>query len=84
MDPFGAILKDGYTEATIDIRVLPDEDVTRFYDDMRRVIGDAAVQIVPIVSSRPVAPPSGLGTEMYRALEQAGKREYPGSTAGHK
>ena len=67
-------------EATIDIRVLPDEDVARFYEEMRRVIGDPAVQIVPIVSSRPVAPPSRLDNEMYRALEQAGKRVYPAST----
>ncbi|MEQ1933593.1 MAG: M20/M25/M40 family metallo-hydrolase, partial [Fimbriimonadaceae bacterium] len=76
----GANVIPSEAEATIDIRVLPDEDVTKFYDDMRRVIGDPAVQIVPIISSRPVAPPSGLDTEMYRALEQAGKREYPGST----
>lgn len=75
----GANVIPSEAEATIDIRVLPDEDVTKFYDDMRRVIGDPAVQIVPIISSRPVAPPSGLDTEMYRALEQAGKREYPGS-----
>jgi acetylornithine deacetylase/succinyl-diaminopimelate desuccinylase-like protein len=76
----GANVIPSEAEATIDIRVLPDEDVTKLYDDMRRVIGDPAVQIVPIISSRPVAPPSGLDTEMYRALEQAGKREYPGST----
>jgi len=67
-------------EATIDIRALPDEDMTKFYEDMRKVIGDPAVQIVPIISSRPVAPPSRLDNEMYRALEQAGKRSYPGST----
>ncbi len=68
-------------EATIDIRALPDEDITKFYAEMQKVIGDQAVQIVPIQSSRPVAPPSRLDTEMYRALEQAGKRVYPGSTA---
>jgi acetylornithine deacetylase/succinyl-diaminopimelate desuccinylase-like protein len=76
----GANVIPSEAEATIDIRALPDEDVTKFYEAMQRVIGDPAVQIVPIISSRPVAPPSGLDNEMYRALEQAGRREYPGST----
>jgi len=67
-------------EATVDIRALPDEDVAKFYEDMGKVIGDPAVQIVPIISSRPVAPPSRLDNEMYRALERVGERVYPGST----
>ncbi len=76
----GANVIPSEAEATIDIRVLPDEDVTKFYEEMQKVIGDKAVKIVPIPSSRPVAPPSRLDTEMYRALEQAGKGQYPGST----
>lgn len=76
----GANVIPSEAEATIDIRVLPDEDVTKFYEEIKRVIGDPAVQIVPIVSSRPIAPPSKLDSEMYRALEEAGKRQYPGST----
>ena len=66
-------------EATVDIRVLPDEDVTKFYEEMRKVIGDPAVKIEPIVSSRPVAPPSRLDNAMYQALERAAKRVYSGS-----
>jgi acetylornithine deacetylase/succinyl-diaminopimelate desuccinylase-like protein len=76
----GANVIPSEAEATIDIRVLPDENVDQFYDEMRKVIGDPNVKIVPIVSSRPVAPPSRLDTVMYRVLEQAGKRVYPGST----
>lgn len=75
----GANVIPSEAEATIDIRVLPDEDVTKFYDQMRTLIADPAVKIIPIVSSRPVAPPSRLDNEMYRALEQAGKRVYPGA-----
>jgi acetylornithine deacetylase/succinyl-diaminopimelate desuccinylase-like protein len=75
----GANVIPSEAEATIDIRVLPDEDVTKFYEQMRTVIGDPAVKIVPIVSSRPVAPPSRLDNEMYAALEQATKRVYPGA-----
>ena len=76
----GANVIPSEAEATVDIRVLPDEDVAGFYEEMRKVIGDPAVQIVPIVSSRPVAPPSRLDNEMYRALETAGRHVYPGST----
>ena len=83
------ILKAGFrmnvipseAEATIDVRALPDEDVAKFYEEMRRVIGDPAVRIEPLTAGvRPVAPPSRLDTEMYRALEQVSKRLYPGST----
>lgn len=75
----GANVIPSEAEATIDIRVLPDEDVTKFYEEMKKVIDDPAVKIVPIVSSRPVAAPSRLDNAMYRALETAGKRSYPGS-----
>jgi acetylornithine deacetylase/succinyl-diaminopimelate desuccinylase-like protein len=68
-------------EATLDIRALPDEDMTRFFDEMKRVIGDPAVRIEPIAGNpRPVARPSPLDSEMYRALERVSQRLYPGST----
>lgn len=67
-------------EATIDIRALPDEDMPRFVTEMTRVIDDPAIKIVPQFSERPFTPPSRLDTDMYRALEQAAKRIYPGST----
>jgi acetylornithine deacetylase/succinyl-diaminopimelate desuccinylase-like protein len=83
------ILKAGFrmnvipseAEATIDIRAVPDEDITKFYAEMQRVIGDPAVKIVPATDeSRPPGLPSRLDTDMYRALEKAGNRVYPGST----
>jgi len=67
-------------EATIDIRALPDEDITKFYEEMNRVIGDAAITIVPMLTARPRSPASRLDTEMYRALEQVSGRMYPGAT----
>jgi acetylornithine deacetylase/succinyl-diaminopimelate desuccinylase-like protein len=66
-------------EASIDIRMLPDEDLPALYAEMARVIDDLAVKIVPMFEERPLAPPSRLDTEMYRALEQAAKRVYPGA-----
>ncbi len=66
-------------EATLDIRALPDEDMAKFYAEMGRVIGDAAVKIVPSAPGRPAAPPSRLDTEMFRALEATQRRLYPGA-----
>jgi len=68
-------------EATVDIRALPDEDMTRFFAEMKRVIGDNAVRIEPTgFGARPGAPPSRLDSEMYRVLEAVTKRMYPGVT----
>jgi acetylornithine deacetylase/succinyl-diaminopimelate desuccinylase-like protein len=68
-------------EASIDIRTLPDEDIPQFMAQMTKIIGDPAVKIEPLYATRPPAPPSGLDTEMYHALEHAGNRVYPGSTS---
>src|SRR5215471_10331808 len=41
----GANVIPSEAEATLDIRALPGEDISEFYDEMRRVIDDAAVKI---------------------------------------
>jgi acetylornithine deacetylase/succinyl-diaminopimelate desuccinylase-like protein len=76
----GANVIPSESEATLDIRALPGEDIAEFYTAMARVIGDPAVKIVPIPATRPEAPPSRLDTEMFRALEATAKRMYPGVT----
>ena len=49
-------------EATLDIRALPDENMSAFYDLMRKVINDPAVEIVPDTrNGRPGAAPSQIG-----------------------
>jgi acetylornithine deacetylase/succinyl-diaminopimelate desuccinylase-like protein len=61
-------------EATLDVRALPDEDMTKFVAELRRVINDPAIEIVPPkANSRPFSPPSKLDTEMFRALESTGR-----------
>ncbi len=76
----GANVIPSEAEATFDIRALPDEDMPKFFEQMRQVIGDPAVHIEPITGNlRPVAPPSRLDSEMYRALEAVSKRMYPGA-----
>lgn len=66
-------------EATVDIRSLPNEDVPKFFTELTRVIGDPDVKVVPMPLTRPDAPASSLNSEMYRALEHAGQRVYPGA-----
>jgi acetylornithine deacetylase/succinyl-diaminopimelate desuccinylase-like protein len=76
----GANVIPSEAEATLDIRALPDEDVTKFYAEMERVIGDPAVKIVPLPATRPHSQASRLDTEMYKTLEQVSHKLYPGST----
>ena len=71
----GANVIPSEAEATLDIRALPGEDIDEFYDEMRRVIDDPAVKIVPIPATRPEAPPSRLDTEMYRVLERVSQAD---------
>ena len=64
-------------EATLDVRALPDEDMTKFVAALRRVIDDPAVEVIPPnANSRPFSAPSRLDTDMYRALESAGRRAF--------
>ena len=78
------IIKGGYrsnvipseAEATLDIRALPDEDMAWFFDEMKKVIDDPAIEIVRGGNSRPGSPPSRLDTEAFRALEEANQHVY--------
>jgi acetylornithine deacetylase/succinyl-diaminopimelate desuccinylase-like protein len=67
-------------EATLDIRALPDEDMPKFYDQIRKVINDPAVEVVPPAGGmRPASPPSRLDTEMFKVLESVTKQMFPGA-----
>jgi len=64
-------------EATLDIRSLPDEDMPAFYDRMRKVINDPAVDLIPDnKNARPGSAPSRIDSEVYRAIEAANRRIY--------
>ena len=64
-------------EATLDIRALPDEDITGFYALMEKVINDPTVKVVPDTrNQRPGAAPSSIKTPEYRTLEEAYKKVY--------
>lgn len=67
-------------EATLDIRALPDEDMQKLYAELRRVIDDPSIEIVPATgATRPAAPPSRIDTDMFRALERVTKQIFPGA-----
>lgn len=64
-------------EATLDIRALPDENITAFYEMMRKVINDPAVEIVPDTrNQRPGAAPSRIDSDAYHSLEAAYNKVY--------
>jgi acetylornithine deacetylase/succinyl-diaminopimelate desuccinylase-like protein len=66
-------------EAILDVRAVPGENISAFYAEMGKVIGDPAVKIVPLPQMRPASPASRLDTEMYRVMEAAAKQVYPGA-----
>lgn len=67
-------------EATFDVRALPDEDIPRLFAEVTRLIADPAVKVEPITTNlRPVSPPSGLDSDMYRALVAITAEMFPGS-----
>jgi acetylornithine deacetylase/succinyl-diaminopimelate desuccinylase-like protein len=69
----------GEAEAQLDIRILPDEDLDALEATLRSAIDDPAVAVSVRRSGRPVAPPSRLDSDMYRALERSGAAVYPGA-----
>jgi len=79
------IVKGGYlrnvipseAEATLDIRTLPDEDMTAFLNQLRTLINDPAIEVVDAGNAtRPAAPPSRLDTEAFKIIEAVHRRVY--------
>lgn len=69
----------GDAEATLDVRALPDEDIDALAAALRKLINDPAVEVVPSPArGRPATPPSKLETDMFRALEGAQAKVFPG------
>ena len=79
------IIKGGFRQnvipgdalATLDVRALPDEDMTNFVQTLRKLINDPAIEVIPAGGARPATPPSRLDTEMFAALERAQKAVFP-------
>ena len=64
-------------QATLDIRALPDENMPAFFDLMRKVINDPAVEVIPQArNQRPIAVPSRIDSEAFHAIEAANQKVY--------
>jgi acetylornithine deacetylase/succinyl-diaminopimelate desuccinylase-like protein len=64
-------------KATLDVRMLPDEDPERFLEQVRAVVNDSAVEVrFPARFSRPAGVEPRLDSEAFRAIEAAVRRVY--------
>lgn len=66
-------------EATFDIRALPDENAEAFYTEIRRIVADPNVEVVPEPVYRPPSAPSPIDNEMFATLERVTQQLYPGA-----
>ncbi|MDX1405043.1 MAG: M20/M25/M40 family metallo-hydrolase [Woeseiaceae bacterium] len=66
--------------AILDIRMLPDEDVDGFYQQLSDMIDDPQISVVPEPIYRPAAPPSPIDNEMFQTLESVAERMFPDAT----
>jgi acetylornithine deacetylase/succinyl-diaminopimelate desuccinylase-like protein len=66
-------------EAYLDVRALPDEDMTQFIAELKKVINDPTIEVIPAQMERPTAPPSRTDNEMFRALEEVTHRMFAAS-----
>src|SRR5262245_20440855 len=69
----------GDAEANLDVRAVPDEDIEALAAAIRKLINDPAVEVIPPgARGRPATPPSKLDTDLFRALEGAQAKVFPG------
>ena len=67
-------------EATLDVRVAPGEDMPAFVAEMKKVSANRASTLCcRSAATAFCAPPSSITTEMFRTLETAQKKIYPGA-----
>ena len=67
----------GTAEAELDVRLLPGEDPQAFLSEVRSVIDDPSVEVVPPAVFR--APnQSAVDTDLFRAIQRVVGRHFPG------
>ena len=71
----------GSAAVTINIRLIPGSDPMDMVGEIQRVIGDPKIDVrVTGTSSVPAGlAPSSESTDLFRALEQAARRQFPGA-----
>ena len=64
-------------KATLDVRMLPDEDPVKFLEQVKRVVDDPAVEVrFTGQATRPAGPETRLDSEPFKVLEAAATRIY--------
>ncbi len=64
-------------KATLDVRMLPDEDPVKFLEQVKRVVDDPSVEVrFSGQATRPVGPDTKLDSEPFKVLEAAATRIY--------
>ncbi len=64
-------------KATLDVRMLPDEDPERFLEQVRAIVNDSAVDVrFPARFTRPAGAEPRLDSEAFHAIEAAVRRVY--------
>jgi acetylornithine deacetylase/succinyl-diaminopimelate desuccinylase-like protein len=64
-------------KATLDVRMLPDENPPEFLEQVRRVVNDPGVEVrFAAQNTRPAGPDARLDSEAFKALEAAATRVY--------
>jgi acetylornithine deacetylase/succinyl-diaminopimelate desuccinylase-like protein len=64
-------------KATLDVRMLPDEDPAAFLEAVKRVVNDPAVEArFPSQNTRPPGAAARLDSEPFKAIEAANRRIY--------
>jgi acetylornithine deacetylase/succinyl-diaminopimelate desuccinylase-like protein len=68
-------------KATLDVRLLPDENPDQFLDTIRKVVNDPAVEVRWAARDvRPGTPMARLDSEAFATIEEAVKRNYDAVT----
>jgi acetylornithine deacetylase/succinyl-diaminopimelate desuccinylase-like protein len=68
-------------KATVDVRMVPDEDPVQFLESVRKVINDPAVSVnYAPRADRPIAAPARLDSEAFRTIETFAAQDYDAVT----
>jgi acetylornithine deacetylase/succinyl-diaminopimelate desuccinylase-like protein len=71
----------GSADVTINVRLIPGADPADMVGEIQRVIADPAIE-VRLAGTSSVPPglaPSSENTDLFRALQQAARRQFPGA-----
>src|SRR5205807_8246703 len=68
-------------KATLDVRALPDENPSKFLEEVKRVVNDPVIDVrFTGQNERPAGPDASLDSEAYKAIEAAGTKHYNAQT----